>query len=71
MNHALEDVGKFITQIERVKQGTPWEEALRAYEEELFERGAKAVAGSLEDCRANTRVNKLEDSRLAQKGLSV
>lgn len=67
MNHALEDVGKLVTQFQRVKQGTPLPEALRSYEQELFERGRDAVVGSLEDCKANTQVGESRKTRLATK----
>lgn len=71
MNHALEDVGRLVAQMERVKRGTPVAEALRVYEQEVVERGRDAVVRSLEDCRANTNVGESRKTRLATKGLGA
>ncbi|KAF5349663.1 hypothetical protein D9756_008963 [Leucocoprinus leucothites] len=49
MNHALEDVDKLVAQLVRVKEGMPLQEALKTYEDEIFERGPRAVLTSLED----------------------
>jgi len=69
MNHALEDAGRLVAQMERVRRGIGLSEAMKAYEEEVVERGRDAVVQSLEDCKANTRVGESGRTRLATKGL--
>lgn len=69
MNHALEDVGRFVDMLDSVEEGREWELALGVYEEEVWERGRSAVERSLEDARANTVVERLEEARLVTKGL--
>lgn len=69
MNHALEDVGRFVDMLDYVEHGGEWASALRVYEEDVWERGRSAVERSLEDARANTMVAKLEEARLVTKGL--
>lgn len=69
MNHALEDVSRFVEMLDRVEEGREWELALGEYEKKVWQRGKSAVERSLEDARANTMVEKLEEARLVTKGL--
>jgi predicted transcriptional regulator len=69
MNHALEDVGRFVEMLDRVEEGSKWEMALGEYEKEVWQRGKDAVERSLEDARANTMVEKLDEARVVTKGL--
>ena len=68
-NHALEDVNKFLAQMERVRDGAPLEEALKTYEAEVVERGAEAVQVSLDDAERITKPKQIHETRHAQQGL--
>ena len=72
LNHALDDVDKLVKQFVRIKEGTATlEEAIHAYETEVWERGEKAVQGSLEDAKAILKIKTEEalNSRLAKQGV--
>jgi len=71
MNHALDDADKLVAQFVRVNRGTPLGEALKTYEDELFERGPKAVLGSLEDAEGIRAAGKGEKIRFAGQGLKA
>jgi hypothetical protein len=58
MNHALDDASKLVAQFSKVNGGMPLREALKTYEEEVFERGPKAVLGSLEDAKSYMTAGK-------------
>ena len=72
MNHALEDVGMLVAQMMEVKENIKTvQQALKMYEEDVFERGRDAVVRSLDDCRANMVVAETGKTRLVRKGLDA
>lgn len=71
MNHALEDVDRLVKQLIKVKEGQPLREALKTYEEEIWERGPKAVIGAIEDADRGNNLDELDKTRQANKGLSA
>lgn len=67
----MNDIDTFMEQITKVKDGfCSIQEALAAYEAEVFVRGKTAVLESLEDSRAIMTTQNFEGSRQAKKGLA-
>jgi hypothetical protein len=71
LNQALADVDGIVAQFLRVKnEGASVQEALAAYEAEVFVRGKRAALESLDDASAVMTTQNLSDSRLATQGLA-
>jgi FKBP-type peptidyl-prolyl cis-trans isomerase 2 len=69
LNHALDDVEKLLGELLKTKEGgATTEEAVRAYKDEVVQRGSKAVLASLEDALANMKVG-IDQNRLATQGV--
>jgi 2-polyprenyl-6-methoxyphenol hydroxylase-like FAD-dependent oxidoreductase len=72
LNHALDDISKFLAQFEKIKEeGLSLDEALKTYEAEVVERGAEAVQVSLDDAERITKIKQIQETRHAQQGLEA
>ena len=69
MNYVIDDANKLVAQFVRVKDGTPLQEALKTYEDDVFGRRPKAVLGSLEDTKNIIKINQGVKPRYAEQGL--
>ncbi|KAK3389565.1 putative monooxygenase [Podospora didyma] len=72
LNHAVKDVDQLISQLVEAKEmRKTFQEALNAYEADVFVRGRKAVLESVEDTETITKAKTMEKSRPANQGFAL